>query len=396
MVHVPDAPRRVGEPECPHGQFEPLASFFPRRPPPNPTDLTLYTSFGVGAGRAWFVEGAKVLHTENGWTDVDKQSTIGDLLWPRPRLFWEGDHCTDTLPEASSALDFTDAWNGGNSLRLTMSGPGSDENDAFFRCIWIPIQSLPITARKSYEARVIYKIDSDTDIDLDVGLSMKLLSESDQQTVQVTPISSRCDDTRGWMILSIRFDLPADHTHNVLAAIGLVIGFASDDSTKSLQFSLLLGQMTIFPTSPSCISPHQPRLLWANFEADSPSDKLSGILTWDVVTSFAPPISITPPSPENPRPTWILGTSDQWLPTFVYFNIYVQSHASDGSIPAPNSAIFIGTTGLDGRGQRFFVDHKCLLEGIVGSKSIRFLVQGITDKGDLLDWDQCVFVDVNV
>jgi len=97
-VPVVDAPKRQGDKECPHGKFEPLISFFRQSPPPNPADLPFYTSFGVGVGRAWFVEGVKVLQTENGWTDVDKQCSLGNLVWPRPTLDWEGDERTDKVP----------------------------------------------------------------------------------------------------------------------------------------------------------------------------------------------------------------------------------------------------------------------------------------------------------
>ncbi|KAG2111423.1 glycosyl hydrolase family 85-domain-containing protein [Suillus cothurnatus] len=90
VVPVPDAPRRPGEPECPHDAFEPVSSFLVHATPPNPSQLT-----------------------ENGWTDVDKQSSIGNLVWPRPSVTWENN-------DSSSMLDMSDAWNGGNTLKPMM------------------------------------------------------------------------------------------------------------------------------------------------------------------------------------------------------------------------------------------------------------------------------------
>ena len=398
-VPVIDAPRREGELECLHGKFAPLASFFPCAPPPNPADLPFHTSFGVGVGRAWFVEGVKVLQTESGWTDIDKQCSLGNMVWPRPTLQWEGDDRKDRLPDASSALDLEDAWNGGNSLQLTLSGPGSDAEDAFFRCVWLPVQSLAITPKVSYEAHLIYKIDPDTKVDLDLGLSVKLLPNG-THAVQVTPIAtSRSDFPGGWTILSIQFELPTDHLSDILATVGLVVGFAAEDPTETYKFSLVLGQLTVFPKSPGGTSTQQPRLLWADFKsAPSPNaiDKWSGTLTWEVATSFTPLTNVTVTTPEDPNPAWLLDNSDIWFPSFLYFNIYIQNHASDGVVSPPGSAVFIGTTGLSGQAQAFFVDPKSIPEETAQASGVRFLVQGVTDRGEVLKWEQCIFVDVRL
>lgn len=394
-VYVPDAPKKG----CHHGKFEPLVSFFRQNAPPNPAVLSFYTSFGVGVGRCWFVEGVKVLKTENGWTDIDKQCSFGNLVWPRPNLAWEDDDRMEKLPDVSSMLDFEDAWNGGNSLRLGLSSPGSDAEAESFRCVWLPIQSLAVTPRKSYDARIVYKANHKAEIDLDVGLSLKLLSTNDQHMVQVNPISDSCDNAaNGWTVLSIQFEIPAatDHSNDVPVAIGLIIGFTTEDPTGNYQISLLLGQMSVFPTTPLATSSHQPKVLWANFESPSSDGnaKLHGTITWEVATSFAPLTNINITSPEDPSPVWILDISDKWFPTFLYFNIYIQPRVRNANVPAPGNMIFIGTTGLDGKTNRFFVDPECLPDEFAGAQSARFLVQGVTDRGDLLGWDRCAFVDV--
>jgi len=49
-VEVPEAPKRKGEPDCVHGPFLPITTFFPRRPPPDPSDLRFHTTFCPGTG----------------------------------------------------------------------------------------------------------------------------------------------------------------------------------------------------------------------------------------------------------------------------------------------------------------------------------------------------------
>lgn len=398
-VYVPDPARKEGDPGCPHGKFKPISSFFVQQSPPNPADLPFYTSFGIGIGHHWFVEGAMVLHSDNGWTDIDKQCSLGDLVWPRPYLVWEDDDRAEKLPSVSSMLDFENAWNGGNSLQLTLSGPGSDAEDAFFRCVWLPIQSLTITPRKSYEAHIVYKVHSNDELELDIGLSLKLLSDDSQHKVHVNPVPISCSDLpKGWTKLSVQFNMPAAHFCDISVAVGIIIGFAAEDPTKDYQFSLLLGQMSVFPSIPPTLSSHQPKILWAKFDSPSSPDsnvKLYGTLVWEVATSFAQLTNIAVTSPEDPSPVWILDTSDKWFPTFHYFNIYVQPHVPNGGVPGPENAVFIGTTGLNGRANRFFVDAQCLPE-FEGAKYARFLVQGVTNRGDLLKWDRCAFVDVKM
>ena len=398
-VDVPEPTLRQGEAPClVHGKSRPIASFFSKAPAPNPYDLPFHTSFGVGVGRAWFVNGLKVLQTEKGWTDIDKQGTLGNMVWPRPSLAWEGDERSEPIPDASSSLNLEDAWNGGNSLRLAISGPGSDAEDPFFRCAWLPVQSIAITSRRSYEAHAVYKTDSGSGVDFDLGLSVKLLSPNAQQTVEIKPISSgHANLANGWATLSIQFDLPVYHTGDVLAAIGLVIGFATEDPTEPYEFSVTLGQINIFPTPATQVLPHQPRIIWADFNRISnlhPNERFSGMLTWEVAAVFPALTPINLASPEDPNPAWIIDNSNEWFPAFMYFNIYVLVHSSTGTVSSPETATFIGTTGLDGEARRFFVDPNCLPGDAADARGIRFLVQGVTDRGDVLKWDQCVFVDV--
>ena len=102
-----------------------------------------------------------------------------------------------------------------------------------------------------------------------------------------------------------------------------------------------------------------------------------------------PILTIT--SPEDPQPPWVL---DGTAPGFAFFNIYVLRHAGEGMVMQPEDAVFVGTTGLDGRAGRFYVDPACVPEEVRDAKAVRFYVQGVTETGKVLDWEDCAFVDV--
>jgi len=403
-IHVPEVPPRKGEPECLHGPFLPISSFFTRNHPPNPKDLAFHTTFCPGVGRSWFVQGRKVLQTENGWTDIDKQCSMGDLLWPSPSLAWEGEEWVDDLPWASSCICLDDSWNGGSCVRLKVSSPGSTEENAHFRCIWLPVQSLAITLGQEYEARAVYKIESNAETDVDLGLSVKVLSGLTGHSMHITDVISHEDLPGGWTQLAIRFSLTADPEElvttslDISVAIGLITGIAPDDPAKPFAFSILLGQLNVFPSTPPGVATHISFMAWADFQhtpPDTSDRRVSGILTWDTVITLAPLTTIGVISPEDPVPVWKLGISDHYFPTFLYCNIYAQVHSPDGHVAGPENALWIGTTGLDGRDGRFAVNLPVSSEA-GEAKAVRLYIQGVNDRGEVLPWNQCVFVDIEV
>lgn len=397
VVPVPDMPRRPGEPECPHDAFKPVSSFFAHATPPDPAQLVFYTSFSPGVGRSWFVEGVKVLQTEVGWTDVDKQSSLGDLVWPRPSVMWEDDDRVESLPLASSMVDKSDAWNGGNTLKLSICCAGSTADDAFFRCIWLPVQSLNVTSRTSYDVNIVYKTAACEGSDLDLGLSVKPLTTGGGDLSEINVgASTQSDLKNGWTRQVLSFSLPPGTT-NASIAIGLIIGFTAEDPSQSLDFSVSLGQIAVYPSSPTAgVSRGTPGILWAKFQSTKPLTLpltgLTGLLTWDISSSFP---RLTPrmiSSPEDPNPVWILDDTNERFPSFLYFNIYVNPHPRSGRVAGPTAAIFIGTTGLDGRANRFYVDSTILPKSVMNGRGLRFYVQGVTDKGDVLPWEMCAQV----
>ncbi|OAX35593.1 glycoside hydrolase family 85 protein [Rhizopogon vinicolor AM-OR11-026] len=398
VVPVPDAPRRPKEPECPHDGFTPISSFFARATPPDPAHLVFCTSFSPGVGLSWFVEGIKVLQTDRGWTDVDKQSSLGDLVWPRPSVTWEGDDRAEPVPSASSALDMSDAWNGGNTLKLSVACAGSTAEDAFFRCIWLPVQSLNVTSLMSYCVHIVYKTVACEGTDLDLGLFVKpLLTDGEDLPEVEVGASTQSDLKHGWTKQVLTFSLP-NHATNASVAIGLIVGFAAEDPSQSLDFSISLGQLAVYPsTATTSILKGTPGILWAKFQSTkpiiAPSIDFSGLLAWDIASSLPHLTMETIPSSEDPNPVWILDDTKERFPSFLYFNIYAVPHPHSGSVAGPEAAVFIGTTGLDGRANRFYVDSTLLPRSVMGGRGLRFYMQGVTDRGDVLPWDLCAYVD---
>ena len=73
---------------------------------------------------------AVMSHSEGGWADVDKQSALGDILWLRPDVHWDGREDkrspSQSQPDASSSSTCDDVWLGWNSPRVTFNANGSN------------------------------------------------------------------------------------------------------------------------------------------------------------------------------------------------------------------------------------------------------------------------------
>lgn len=401
---VPPAPLRRGEPECSHGPFESISSFFLRKPPPNPTTRPLFTTFSPGVGLAWFVRGKKVAEFLNGWTDLDKTSSLGDLVWPHPSVQWEGDERTEEPPDASASLCMEDAWLGGNSLRISVDFKASDADDAFFRCVWLPIQSAAITTGTPYDVNVVYKVSSQANVEVDVGVSVKKLCDVVSEEFKIEPAADKPIEelANGWQKLTVRAELPWDRKIDILAAAGLVIGIAAEDPTSAINTSVLVGSLSITPSlrSPQ-ISAFESRIFWVDFARQTlpisttsnipQAAKAEGTITWGVTASFtaATPLAVT--GPEDTEPIWSL---DPNFPTFPYFNVYMQFHYKDGTIQPLEEALFLGTSGMDGRGDMFYVGDTSVLPERVDK--VRYVVQGITYQGEVLPWERCAFTSVSL
>lgn len=474
------------------GPFVPLAKFFPLLGAPDPLNLPLHVTFCPGTGKNWFVNGIKVYSsTTIGWTDLDKQTEVGDLAWPRPAIAWNST-AGSALPHASSSIAMDDAYNGGSSLRLQLF-----HNLSFVVAsapIWVPIQSLNITPQKTYEASLIYKIESPvTSTGISVTSSVKPLISS-SSTITVTPITPTNPPppiSIGWKQLSIRFTASGSSTGpKIQAGIGLVLSTSGSSDLPDL--SILVGQINVYGASPDSIAVAPPLMTSANFhywEGPAPT----GLLEWTVgaaVPSGAsaltntdlgrtrpslPPIipamaAISPPGRQAPlsgvegllaqtsgsgaelparyripaqvlvpapgrepaRPNqrtidinatmrtlssldalaisgpddalsaWKLQPSNTWFPKLLYVNVYAiryNNKTPPTAPPAPTTTYtggWVGTSGLDGRKLSFVVMGANLPVAQAGQDRVRFWIQGVSGRGEVLSWDRCVYVDVAV
>ncbi|KAG6877821.1 hypothetical protein C0993_003605 [Termitomyces sp. T159_Od127] len=401
-VEVPEAPVRKGEPECSHGPFQPISSFFPHKPPPDPLELPFHTTFSPGVGRAWFVNGINVHRTADGWTDIDKQCSIGDLLWPFPAVCWDDGERISPLPRVLPTICFEDAWNGGSSIGLNISCSGSEEEDAMFKSVWIPIQTLSLTRGTTYKATLYYKVVKSGHADLDLGFSVKALaSGADAALFEVHPIVHSDNELQGgWSELSIQFDVSTkqDQVTQQTSAIGLIVAIIAEDPTQDLDIEIRIGQLNVYPV-PSTIAVRSPMILWADFTVPE-SEDISGTLSWEVGASMPPlsPISIN--SPNDPVSAWPIQSSIGWFPQFMYYNIYGLPHFPNGHVSQPEEAVWLGTTGLIGRSKVFEIVLQKLPFwsefGMGKCTKVRFYVQGVTDHGAVLEWEKCVFVDADL
>ncbi len=402
-VHVPEAPRRPGEPECPHGEFLPVASFFPIHPPPDPIDLPFHTTFCPGTGLGWFVNGVNVYQSKTGWTDIDKQTTVGDLIWPCPKIFWEDDR-EDEKPTASSAFCMVDAWNGGNSVQLSISFPGSTDELAAYRPIWIPVQSLSITPRRQYEASAIYKIKGalPEGVEAEFALAFKPLPGSQETDFICNIISTSTTELeKGWTKLTIQFDTTTSDgiaTPPSHLAIGLVVAVLAEDTAHPFKLNFLLGQLNTSACVPASFSEEDTIALWADFSASAPSKglstPLSGTLSWETATFFPAVAAVTITSPEDAASAWNRQPTIPWFPSFLYFNIYAQLFADDYKVAPVETAHWIGTSGWDGQQCGFDVRPDNLPFAVPPGRKVRFYVRGVTDRGKVMSWGKCAYLDL--
>lgn len=377
-------------PEVPlPGPFCPIVSFFGNSSPPNPFDLPFVTFFSPGIGFRWFIDGKELMDGhDHGWTDVQKQTSLGNLVWPRPTPLWEEGGGGREQLSGSTTLDFTDAWLGGNSLKVTLRFTGDDE--AYFRHLFLPVQSVSVYPGQSYDALLIYKTEA-PGLDLEVALTVRSLSEfelTDATTVEFE---------NGWTELRVRFVLPEDRETAIQtrSLVGIIIGFATEDPSQPHELPIKIGLLSVYPSPPqppSKLVHHKPRVLWANC--------LENLLTWEISAYFnpIPGESLEPQSPDNTELKWELSPSATAYPRFMFFNVYVEILSTTGFYRGPEHAVFVGTTGWDGRENRFYVEDTMLPGGLrTGSGvGVRFYVQGVTDRGEVLPWTQGVFVDAKL
>ena len=382
--------KQAFNPEVPlPGVFTPIVSYFVNLSPPNPFDLPFLTFFSPGIGFKWFVKGKELMDThESGWTDVQKQTSLGNLVWPSPSPAWEeGGGCGD-IPLGSTSLDFTDAWLGGSSVKVTLRFSGDE--GAYFRHVWLPLQSIPVYPGQSYDASLTYKTDA-PNLDLEAGLAVRYSHELELTEATTVELEN------GWTELRVHFVPPKDRvgTPEVTCVVGMVLGFATEDPSQSCELPINVGMVSVYPSPPrppSKLVHHKPRVLWANY--------LENLLTWEVASYFdpIPGGTIQPQPPDSTDLKWEISPAGTAYPQFAFFNVYVETLSTGVCFRGPDHGSFIGTTGWDGRENRFYVEDTMLPEELkTGSGvNVRFYIQGVTDRGEILSWADGAFVETKL
>ena len=371
------------------GPFMPISSYFKNSTPPNPFDLPFVTYFSPGIGFKWFVQGNEFMDTrEGGWTDIQKQTSLGNLIWPRPIPLWEGGGGRGEIPLGSTSLDFTDAWLGGSSLGVTLRFSGDEE--AHFRHVWLPLQSILVYQGQSYDVSLVYKAEAPS-LELETALAVR--SPWEFELTEATTVELE----NGWTGFHARFVLPKHPatTTEVHSAVGIVLGFAAEDPSKPCELLINIGMLSVYPSPPrhpSKLVHHKPRVLWANY--------LRNLLTWEIAAYFdpIPDGTIEPQPPDNTNLKWEISPTDTAYPKFMFFNIYVEVKSAVGFYRGPEHATFIGTTGWDGRENRFYVEDTMLPKGSrAGSGAdVRFYFQGVTARGEVLSWIDGAFTEAKL
>ncbi|KLO08577.1 hypothetical protein SCHPADRAFT_858859 [Schizopora paradoxa] len=412
QVDVPPVRPRPGEPPCAHGDYKPLTSFFDPQAPPNPYALPFYTSFSPGVGFRWFVGGAQVMHKPEGWTDIDKQTSLGSKLWPRPSVSWDTIELEEPLPTGSTSLIFDDAYNGGSTVRISICGEGSQAEESAFRCMWIPVQAIAVTPVLSYTATIVYKPSTAVG-SLETLMSVKLEDEEGTNTGSVDISGEGVIDElpRGWCRTSIQF-VPTGSEQggnsDKVISVGLILSLTTEDPSLPYGFSLQLGQLSVYPTPPTNTVAYEPRILWADCEFPKPSQqapinavsttKSPMVISWDTSISFTSYATINPLHIEDPNPPWVLDRSPRWYPKFQYFNIYAlrreRTFGEGSMVWGPEDAQFIGTSGLHGTRNKMVIDASVIPERLQKGP-LRVFIQGLTETGEILPWDRCVYVDID-
>ena len=389
-IQISELKLKRNEPPCQHGPFQPIASYIAKKTPPDPADVPFYTTFCPGTGKKWFVEGREVFDSENGWTDVDKQTSLGDMLWPHPKLSREDDR-EDEMPSTSTSFNLSDAWNGGTSLSIGIRSPATADQAAV--AYWLPIQSLTVTPRKGYQASIMYKVTSSTLEEPMLFLSLRSFPGSqDPCPIDIIDSSPYEDTGHVWKNSTVEFNVDVDNAAQIKVCIGLMIV-----SSKPIDASIILGQLNVSTPSPPTHTDYSVLIPWVDHQSSTaqPNSPLSGTLTWEVSVRFPEMAFIDMEQPENPKPAWNTQPTTDWFPSFLYFNIYAQPFV-DGHMGNFDQAVWIGTSmaGWSGRQRAFTVLQDNLLFLMPVSK-IRFYVQGVTDYGEVMKLEKCAFIDVS-
>jgi mannosyl-glycoprotein endo-beta-N-acetylglucosaminidase len=349
--------------------IKPIQSYFPTRAPTDPVYIPFSTTFCPGVGYSWFAEGKKLMHLTEGWCDVDKQTSLGNLVWP-------GDDPDKPLAEIS----FEDAWSGGSSLLL------SSKTSSMANWRSVPITDLTVSLDLAYSISIVWKVTSSTR-----NISVQPTVDSPSFSIITTDRGTK-DVGSGWSRSTLDFTIsstpvpvPAPSDKPVAKVTLGLWAFATRDKAlypltsaqetiAASPLSLLVGQVVVTPIDPNETIPDIVNTEWVPSNTAPVAGTLNGVLRWTIDYAFA----ATASQSSSSLIPWSFNQITDRLPSFAYFNIYI-SLESD-----LESKIFVGTTGVDGQGSEFF--FRGIQVADISSKLsspcvIHLLVQGVTDKG---------------
>lgn len=437
--------------DCDDRPYAPLASFFsPRgRPAPDPMQIPLWTTFSPGVGDAWFVEGVKV--HDGRWTDVDKQTSLGDLVWPDPRVYCEDVDMRD-IWHAEAGVEMGDGWMGGSSLGLRLKyaasaseGEEEGEEDSFFS-LYIPVQSVGLTEGQAYDVQLVYKLLGVEDgVDtVDVGLTARRLGSEPGEEVDVTSIDSDAERPHGWSSIQGRIIIApgeeAPETRSVvsLCHVGVQLSILSPSSSP-LPISIFLGQLTIAPSKSAPVLLPMITSIDATpnagqISSSGPTNELQPAsdwvhIRWHTAHAFPTALNFVKPSggPDDTRLAWPALVDLSRRPRFSYCNVYVEALGSAGKgeknggpekgsvVGNGKGRVWLGTTGVDRARTDFWASSRDVRDRLgleklparvdqsksvqeplnlasdsvnPGRIRVRFWVQGVTDHGKVMELEE--------
>ena len=354
------------------------------------------------------VGGRKVMQKETGWTDIDKQTSLGNLLWPKPQIESSADK--EVVPGAGVDVTFDDAFNGGSAVQITLSASGSSSNCTTPVDIWIPIQSVTLSVGQTYNAELVYKL-----INTHAAISVTNVRIVAGDDVPGSGFGNVVNTVHGrneainndWVKTTATMEVVPGHgSVTGTANIGVSLNIAPQDWQIPYSLTLQVGQLCVYPAAPSGVVPSESRILWVDAHRKQPSIHAnsnmaqtvlqSGVpevlnLSWGVTSSFTIPATVPNQPITDPNPPWLLDRTPHWFPVLAYCNIYVHS-LTQGISVKPEDAVFVGTNGWDGIKDRFALNRADLLNDLKEGP-IRVYVQGVTDRGQALPWEFCAYVD---
>lgn len=315
------------------GSFSPLNSF--GRSPryrPSPAGI-FYTNFSNGAGHRFFLEGARVMDSTKGWSEVD-------FTFPSPSLFY-----STRAAGVEVQMDEDDGWMGSGALKVILRDTAESPI--------VPLCPLRLHVEDGFPlmATIIWKATLETtQLSVEVGGDASALNTYESVT---SSIINDWKSTTTWI-----YPPPADQFR--ISSIG--ISLSSSLTSESL--SVLVGSISITPSYRYQLP--QPIV------TDLIFDRASRMVRWGTARLVGGPGPSSIPLEDRPD----LRAPAMW-PTFLLYTLWWRGEDKEGG----QEAVFLGTS----QGTEFFVGN--LEKGQV-------ICRGVRDNGVLVDWERCPSVAV--